>query len=164
MQWRQPVYIAAGLAGVLAMALLLMQPLLAAGHLPGLKGRRGRKLHRITGATLVLLVTVHLAGLWVTSPPDVVDALTFTSPTPFAPFGVIALWAILATATFALFRRKLGLRPRTWRRAHKSLALLIIATSLPHALLIEGTMEPISKALLAAAILIATASALTGRP
>ena len=34
--WRDPVYIAAGFAGVVAMALLLVQPLLAGGYLPGL--------------------------------------------------------------------------------------------------------------------------------
>ena len=32
--WRDPVYIAAGLSGVLALALLLFQPLLAIGALP----------------------------------------------------------------------------------------------------------------------------------
>ncbi|MEM6906031.1 MAG: ferric reductase, partial [Pseudomonadota bacterium] len=33
--WREPVYIAAGAAGVVGLALLLVQPLLAAGLLPG---------------------------------------------------------------------------------------------------------------------------------
>ncbi|MEM8628405.1 MAG: ferric reductase, partial [Pseudomonadota bacterium] len=81
--WRDPVYIAAGFAGVLAMSVLLLQPLLAMGVLPGLMGMKGRRLHRWTGATLVGLIVVHLAGLWITSPPDVVDALLFASPTPF---------------------------------------------------------------------------------
>ena len=160
LHWRPPVYLVAGFAGVLAMALLLVQPLLAARHLPGLQGARGRKLHRVTGATLLICVLVHLTGLWITSPPDVIDALTFTSPTPFSPFGVIALWALLATAGLALFRRKLRLRPRTWARAHKGLGLVIVGTTVTHALLIEGTMEPVSKALLAVLILMATAWAL----
>lgn len=90
--WRDPVYIAASLAGVIAMALLLLQPLLAAGHLPGLRLPRGRRLNRWTGAALVGAILVHVAGLWVTSPPDVIDALMFTSPTPFASWGVIAMW------------------------------------------------------------------------
>ena len=44
--WRSPVYIAAGFAGIVAMSLLLIQPLLAGGSLPALptpKGRRGKK-------------------------------------------------------------------------------------------------------------------------
>ena len=49
-----------------------------------------------------------------------IDALIFTSPTPFSPFGVIAMWAIFAVALLAAFRRRLGLRPRTWRIAHMS--------------------------------------------
>ncbi len=35
--WRDPVYIIAGFAGVVSMALLLLQPLLAGGYLPGLR-------------------------------------------------------------------------------------------------------------------------------
>ena len=34
--WREPIYIVAGFAGVLAMGLLLAQPLLIGGYLPGL--------------------------------------------------------------------------------------------------------------------------------
>ena len=34
--WRDPVYVMAGFAGIIAMALLLVQPLLAGGELPGL--------------------------------------------------------------------------------------------------------------------------------
>ena len=73
--WRDPVYIAAGFAGVLAMALVLFQPLLAGGYLPGLPTRRGRRVHRWIGAALVMAIVVHVGGLWLTSPPDVVDAL-----------------------------------------------------------------------------------------
>ncbi|MFT6773662.1 MAG: hypothetical protein ACJA1L_001372, partial [Paracoccaceae bacterium] len=65
--WRQPVYIAAGLAGVIALALTLIQPMLARGDLPGLTGLRGRRGHRIVGAALVGAVAVHVAGLWLTS-------------------------------------------------------------------------------------------------
>ena len=34
--WRSPVYIAAGFGGIVAMSVLLLQPLLAGGLLPGL--------------------------------------------------------------------------------------------------------------------------------
>jgi predicted ferric reductase len=153
--WREPVYIAAGLAGVLAMGFLLLQPLLATGVLPGLAGRHGRRVHRWTGAFLVGLVLLHVAGLWITSPPDVVDALLFASPTPFTPWGVVAMWAIFASALIAVYRRRL--RPRNWRLTHTGLAAVIAIGSVVHAMLIEGTMEILSKSALCALVLIATA-------
>lgn len=146
--WRQPVYIVAGFAGIAALGLLLIQPLLVAGVLPGLAGRLGRRGHGLIGALLVAAVLVHVGGLWVTSPPDVVDALTFTSPTPFSVWGVIAMWGVFATALLAAVRRRLRLRPRTWRISHTSLAALIVSGTIIHALLIQGAMEPISKAIL----------------
>ena len=82
--WRDPVYIAAGFAGIVAMASLLLQPLLVGGYLPGLPAPRGRRVHRAIGGILVAAVALHVAGLWVTSPPDVVDVLLFRSPTPFS--------------------------------------------------------------------------------
>lgn len=141
--YRQPIYVAAGLAGVLGLCVLLLQPLLAGGYLPGLSARMSRLIHRVTGATLVALIVIHVAGLWITSPPDMIDALTFTSPTPFSPFGVIAMWAIFATATIAAIRRRLGLRP--FRLAHTAFGLVIVGTTVLHAVLIEGTMGTLSK-------------------
>ena len=79
-----------------------------------------------------------------------IDALTFASPTPFSPFGVIAMWAIFAVALLAGFRRRSGLAPRTWRLAHMVLAVVIVASSTVHGLLIEGTMETMSKVALCA--------------
>jgi len=158
--WREPVYIAAGFAGIVAMALLLVQPLLAAGLLPGLPGSRGRLVHRWVGGGLVVSVTLHIAGLWATSPPDVIDALRFASPTPFSAWGVVAMWAVFAVAALAVFRRRLGVGPRGWRRAHMALAAVVVGGSVVHALLIEGTMEPISKAILGASVLAAMAKVL----
>lgn len=143
--WREPIYIVAGFAGVAAMALLLLQPLLAGGYLPGLARRLGRKVHVWVGGLLVAAVVVHVAALWVTSPPDVVDALLFRSPTPFSAWGVIAMWAVFAAALLALLRHKLGIRPSLWRLAHTVLALVVVSTSVAHALLIEGTMGTASK-------------------
>jgi predicted ferric reductase len=151
--WRGPVYILAGFAGIIALGLVLVQPLLVGGYLPGLSGYRGRRAHHWIGGALVVAVLVHVGGLWITSPPDMIDALTFTSPTPFSPWGVIAMWAIFAVAVLALLRRRLGLR--TWRIAHVSLAVVIVAGSVVHAMLIEGTMETISKAALCALVLAA---------
>ena len=159
--WRDPVYIAAGFAGVIALALLLVQPLLVGGYLPGLRAPRGRRVHRWVGGLLVLAVVVHVAALWITSPPDMVDALLFASPTPFSAWGVIAMWAVFAAALLAALRRRLRLRPRTWRLAHGSLAVLIVVGTLVHALLIEGTMETLSKAVLCALVLAAAAKVVT---
>ncbi|SFI25369.1 ferric reductase-like transmembrane domain-containing protein [Jannaschia pohangensis] len=152
--WREPVYVAAGFAGVIALMLLLVQPLLARGDLPGVALARGRRVHRWTGAALVAAVLIHVGGLWLTSPPDVIDALTFNSPTPFSVWGVIAMWAIFATAVLALLRRKIGLR--LWRRGHRALALIIVAGTVLHAILIEGTMGTFSKAVLCLAVVAVT--------
>jgi len=156
--WRGPVYILAGFAGIVALGVMLLQPLLIGGHLPGLSGRIGRRAHHWTGGALVVAVVIHVGGLWITSPPDMVDALLFSSPTPFSPFGVIAMWAIFAVALLAAFRRRL--RPRTWRTAHMLLAIVIVGGSVVHGILIEGTMETISKAALCALVLAAAVKAM----
>jgi predicted ferric reductase len=156
LEWRGPVYILAGFAGIIALGLVLVQPLLIAGYLPGLSSYRGRRTHHWVGGALVVAVVVHVVGLWITSPPDMADALLFSSPTPFSPFGVIAMWAIFGVALLAALRRQLRLRPRTWRLSHMVLAVVIVAGSVVHAILIEGTMETMSKAALCALVLAAT--------
>lgn len=160
MAWRSPVYIAAGLAGVLAMVLLLLQPIVMAELLPGLAGSRARRIHRWVGLGLITTLVVHVAGLWITSPPDMIDALLFRSPTPFSAWGVIAMWATLLAATFAVFRRRIPLRPLAWRRLHTTLAGVVVLGSIVHAMLIEGTMEILSKTALCALVLVATITAL----
>src|SRR5262245_12475314 len=159
LEWRGPLYILAGFAGIVALGLLLVQPLLAGGYLPGPSAYRARRAHHWIGGAVVLAVLVHVGGLWITSPPDMIDALTFTSPTPFSPFGVIAMWAILAVAVLAVFRRRLGLR--TWRIVHMSLAAVIVVGSVVHGMLIEGTMETMSKAALCALVLAAAIKVMT---
>lgn len=151
--WRDPIYIAAGFAGVVALALLLIQPLLAGGYLPGLRVRLGRRLHAWVGAGLVAAVVVHVAALWLTSPPDVVDALLFRSPTPFSAWGVVAMWAVFATALLAALRGRLRLRLVVWRLCHIILAVVIIVGSVVHAMLIDGTMGIVSKAALSALVM-----------
>jgi len=153
--WRGPVYILAGFAGIIALGLVLVQPLLIAGYLPGLSAYRGRRAHHWIGGALVVAVVIHVGGLWITSPPDMIDALLFASPTPFSPFGVIAMWAIFAVALLAALRRRLGLRPQTWRLAHMVLAVVIVVGVVAHGMLIEGTMETISKAALCALVIAA---------
>lgn len=151
--WRGPVYILAGLAGMIGLGLVLVQPLLIAGYLPGLSAYRGRRVHHWIGGALVVALLVHVGGLWITSPPDMIDALTYASPTPFSPWGVTAMWAIFAVAILAIFRRRLRLR--TFRIAHMCLAAVIVTGSVVHAMLVEGTMETISKAVLCALVVVA---------
>ncbi|MBJ3763896.1 ferric reductase-like transmembrane domain-containing protein [Maribius pontilimi] len=156
LEWRGPVYISAGFAGIIAMACLLLQPLLAGGALPGLALRQSRIVHRIVGAGLFLAIVWHVGALWITSPPDVVDALLFRSPTPFSAWGVIAMWAAFAAAALAALRKRIRLRPMTWRRLHASLAALCVGGSAVHAVLIDGTMGTVSKWMLCALSVAAT--------
>ena len=155
LQWRDPIYITGGLSGVAALALLLIQPLLAGGRIAGLHPRQSRRIHGWIGAALVLAVLIHVVALWITSPPDVIDALLFVSPTPFAVWGVLAMWAIFAAAALAALRRRLPFQ--TWRVAHTALAVLIVIGSVLHAVLIEGTMGTPSKIVLCSLVLLATA-------
>ena len=156
LEWRGPIYILGGFAGITALGILIVQPLLIGGYLPGPSAYRSRRTHLWIGCVLVVALVVHVAGLWITSPPDMIDALLLTSPTPFSAFGVIAMWAIFAIALLVALRRRLRLRPRTWRIAHTLLAVVIIVGSVVHALLIEGAMETVSKAALCALVLAAT--------
>ena len=136
------------------MALMLLQPMLVGGYLPGMPARSGRRVHLWIGGTLVTAVIIHVAALWVTSPPDVVDALLFVAPTPFSAWGVIAMWAIFAVALIVVFRRRLRLRPRMWRIGHTSLAAVIVVGTVVHAILIEGTMEIMSKTVLCVLVIL----------
>ncbi len=155
--WRRPAYILAGFAGILSMVFLLVQPMLAGGYLPGMSGYRRRQIHRIVGSVLLVAVVVHVVGLWFTSPPDVIDTLLFRSPTAFSAWGVVAMWAVFAAALIAFSRRKLRLRLRSWRLIHMTFAVVTVVGSVVHALLIEGTMETVTKVLLCVLVVLITA-------
>ena len=143
--WRQPPYIIAGFAGIVALAILLVQPLLIGGYLQGLGIVQSRRTHRWLGGLLVVAILIHVGGLWITSAPDVVDALLFRSPTPFSIWGVVAMWAVFVTAVIAACRHRFRFRPHTWRIIHASLAVVIVVGTVVHAVLIQGTMETFSK-------------------
>ncbi|KIN63517.1 Ferric reductase-like protein [Sulfitobacter noctilucicola] len=154
--FRDPVYIVGGFAGIFGLGLLLIQPLLSGDYLHGITPPRARRVHRWSGTALVAAVIVHVAALWITSPPDMVDALTFTSPTPFSVWGVIAMWTIFATFLLVLTRRRLKLPPNRWRAMHTALAAVIVGGTVAHALLIEGSMESMTKAALCLAVVLVT--------
>lgn len=157
--WRSPIYIFAGFAGIGGLVLLLIQPLLARAALPGISMARARRAHQWAGVALTLSVILHVAGLWVTSPPDVFDALLFRSPTPFSVWGVAAMWALFIAAGLAVFRRRLRLNPRVWRKLHVGLAGVVTIGTVLHAVLIQGTMGTFSKWVLCLAVLTAAGAA-----
>jgi predicted ferric reductase len=160
--WRDPIYILGGFAGVVVLALLLIQPLLAGGLVPGLPLHYGRRIHRVVGGGLVIAVLIHVVALWITSPPDVIDILLFRSPTPFSVWGAVAMWAVFGAALIAALRRRFRLRLRTWRLCHTSMVVVVVVGSVLHAILIEGTMETVSKVTFCALVLLATARAIIG--
>lgn len=139
-------YLIGGFAGILALAILLLQPLLAANLLPFLTPATARRRHLQLGTALAACVALHIGGLYVTSPEDTRDALLLASPTPFSVYGVLATAATLATLLLLTLRRRLG--PRLWPRLHTALAITIVAATALHALQIEGAMEPVSKSAL----------------
>ena len=157
--YRQPIYVTADFSGVMGLALLVTQPLLAMGVLPGLKRPAGRRVHRWTGVALLMVVALHIIGLWITSPPDVIDVLLVRSPTPFSIWGLAAMWALAVAAALVIFRRRLRLRTSTWSGAHLLVVSIAVVGTVVHALRIEGTMETVSKTILGVLAVAATAFA-----
>ena len=157
--YRPPSYVAASLAGVLALGVLLIQPLLMTRLLPGVAPARLRRWHRRTGFVLVVLVAIHVGGLLIASPPDAIGALLLRSPTPFSVWGVTAMWAMVLSAVLVALRRKMQLRPATWAAFHNLLALVVVMGTVIHAVQIEGTMGTVSKWALCLAALTAALAA-----
>jgi hypothetical protein len=73
------------------------------------------------------------------------------------------MWAIFAVALLAGLRRRLGLRQPTFRIAHMLLAVIIVVGTVVHGMLIEGTMETVSKAALCALVLAAAIKVMADR-
>jgi len=114
-------------------------------------------LHAWVGAGLAVAIVVHVGALWLTSPPDVIDALLFESATSFSIWGVVAMWAAFAAAVLAALRRRLRWKPAIWRLGHLVLAVTTVVGTVVHALLIDGTMGTVSKAVLCALVAAAAA-------
>ncbi len=70
------------------------------------------------------------------------------------------MWAAFAAALLAALRRPLRIEPRLWRLGHTGLVVLVVLGGVVHALLIEGTMGSVSKLVLCALLIGATAIAL----
>lgn len=149
--YRNAAYILGGFAGIVCLSLLVIQPLLADGALPGLSLPVARRWHRVVGALIAFGVALHVGGLYLTSPMDTLDALLLVAPNTFSVFGVAAMWAVMLTLLIVTLRRRI--RPAVWRRLHIALAAVIVIGTIIHAVQIQGAMEPISKALLCLAAL-----------
>lgn len=154
---RDVMWVVGGMAGVVALSLLFLQPVLITGALSSLRSSQERRWHRWIGTAVVLLVLLHVLGLYFTSPEDITDALLLVSPTPFAVYGVLGLVGVILTACLAAFRSYLT--RKTWQGVHTFLAVLIVVGSVVHALLIEGVMGETSKLVLCVFLMIATAAA-----
>ncbi len=156
LSYRNAVYIIGGFAGIVCLSLMLIQPLLAAGYMPGLRGQAGRRWHRWLGVAIVVCVVLHIVGLYLTSPPDTLDALLLVAPTPFSVYGVTAMWGVVLTAILVFLRRRMGLRYSVWRLIHNALALVVVVATVIHAVQIEGAMGTATKWGLCIAVLVAT--------
>ena len=71
----------------------------------------------------------------------------------------MAIWTLLAAALLASLRHAPA-ATRRWRPIHAALAAITVVGTVVHAWLIEGTMGTLSKAVLCALVLAATAKAL----
>lgn len=158
---REFTYITGALAGVLALSLLCVQPLLAAGFLPGLSTLQTRRWHQWLGVLLLLAVASHIVGLYLTSPDDMLDALLLRAPTPFSLYGVIALWAVVLTGLSAAMRSRIRLCGSRWFIIHRLLAVIVVASSVVHALMIDGTMDELSKMIVCLCVVLATVVAMS---
>ena len=152
---RDVIYIVGGFAGILALILLLIQPLLAAGLLPGISLVQARRWHRWTGSALAIALALHIIGLYLTSPPDMIDALLLVAPTLYSIFGVIGMWALILIVMLVLARARMGWRITRWRIVHNTLAVVVVVASVTHALMIEGAMGALSKLILCLGVVVA---------
>ena len=62
------------------------------------------------------------------------------------------MWTIFLTGLIAALRRRLRISPRQWQWVHMALAVVIVVSTIVHALLIDGTMGALSKAMLCALV------------
>ncbi len=140
------------IAFIVGLGLLLLQPLLISGALG--KGPVAGRAHAWVGTVLVVAIILHVVGLCITSPPDVIDLLLSRSHTPFRIWGAVAMWSAFGPTICAAVRRQFRLR--AFRAGHMLLAMLTIIGTVLHALMIEGAMEQLSKAILCMLVLTAT--------
>lgn len=153
---REFIYVVGGIAGVVALSLLLVQPLLAMGYLSGVNAARQRRWHANSGTLLVAAIALHIGALYITSPDDIADALLLRSATSFSIYGVIGLTGVALLATLVLARHRIGISYNRWKTLHVVIAIIVVIASVVHTLWIQGAMGLVSKWVLCATVLIAT--------
>ena len=142
---REWLWITGGMAGVVALSLLAVQPLLVAAAPALLAPKAGVTWHRVGGIAIMAMVALHIGALYAYSPDDVTDILLLSAPTSFSIYGVIGLWCLILTALLTAVRRIYRLSYTAWRIAHSVLAVLLVGASVIHTIQIEGAMEAYSK-------------------
>lgn len=153
---REVIYVVGGLSGVVALTLLLVQPLLVIGYLNGVSLTRQRRWHLWSGALLVFSVALHISALYITSPDDITDALLLRSATPFSVYGVIGSWGVVLIVILVVLRARIKIPAKLWKAIHAIFAAIVVVASVVHALWIQGAMGTASKWVLCGTILIAT--------
>ncbi|KPF69713.1 hypothetical protein IP69_10205 [Bosea sp. AAP35] len=156
---REWLWIAGGMAGVVALSLLFVQPLLMAAAPPLTAVRDRIAWHRWGAIAIVALVALHIGALYAYSPDDVTDILLLAAPTSFSVYGVIGMWCLILTVALTSTRRLLRLGYKPWRIVHSVLAVALAGSSVVHAIQIEGAMEDYSKLAICLATLAATTAA-----
>jgi hypothetical protein len=92
--------------GVIALALLLVQPLLIGGYLPGPSGLSRAACTSLDRRRAGRGQVVHVGGLWITTPPDMIDALLLTSPTQRGRGGQNPLHLGTGDRAIAIYSRR----------------------------------------------------------
>ena len=128
-------------AAAIAVPLLALQPLLAAVARV--------RWHRVLGLAVFALVAVHVAALFVESPADARFAMSPDGPTR-ARMALIATIALAGVVALGVGRRRLPLRPATWRIVHAYLAAVVLVLGVGHAVLTDGALDDSGTALLLA--------------
>jgi len=119
-------------AAALAVSALAVQPLLA--------GSGRLRWHRVLGATALVLVLVHLGGLFVESPKDTRFALSLDGPTR-GRMAALATFALIAVVALGVARARLPMSGPSWRILHGFLAVLVVGLGFGHAVLTDGALD-----------------------
>ena len=153
-----PALVISTAAAALAVSALTVQPFLARG---------GRiSWHRALGGLALVLVLVHVGGLFAVEVDDTLFALSPDGPTR-ARMAVLATIALIGLVALGIGHGRLPLSGPSWRVVHAYLAAPVILLGFGHALLTDGALDgpgTIVLVALAAAGLAAVPAAFVARP
>ena len=154
--YRNLPYIVGGFAGIVCLSLFVIQPLLAAGYLPGVPSPGSADGTAGSARRSSLCVLLHVGGLYLTSPRTRSMRCCWSRRRRSRSTACWRCGASSATAVLVALRRRSGLRYATWFFIHNALALVVVVATVIHALQIEGAMETLSKWLVCLAALATT--------